>query len=32
LQAIAHGTCEDPQECARLALTTTEIEFARWCS
>jgi phosphate uptake regulator len=30
LRAIAEGTCENPQECARLALTTQDIEFHRW--
>lgn len=30
LSAIAHGTCESPVECARLALTTCEIDFERW--
>ena len=30
LEAIAAGTCEDPTECARLALTTSEIDFPRW--
>lgn len=32
LQAIADGTCENPQECARLALTSTDIDFPRWCA
>lgn len=32
LQGIADGSCEDPQECARLALETNEIPFARWCA
>lgn len=30
LKAIAEGTCENPQECARLAIQTAEIGFARW--
>jgi hypothetical protein len=30
LSAIARGECADPAECARLALTTFEIDFARW--
>ena len=32
LQAIAHGTCEDPRECAIEALKTNAIEFERWCA
>ena len=30
LQSIADGTCEDPVECSKLALTTQDIEFSRW--
>jgi hypothetical protein len=30
LSAIADGTCENPQECARLAITTDELDFERW--
>lgn len=30
LTAIADGTAENPKEMARLALTTTHIEFERW--
>ncbi len=30
LRAIAIGECYDPQECARIALTTQEIDFERW--
>lgn len=30
LEAIASGACKDPQGCARLALTSKDIEFARW--
>lgn len=32
LQAIAEGRCADPAACARAALETTNIEFARWCA
>ncbi len=32
LHNIANGTAESPQEMARLALTTSEIEFYRWCA
>lgn len=32
LLAIAEGRCEDPQECARLALTTDDLTFCRWCA
>jgi hypothetical protein len=32
LLAIAAGECSDPTECARMALTTREIDFARWCA
>lgn len=31
LRAIADGSCVNPQECAQIALTTSEIEFKRWC-
>ena len=30
LQSISDKTCSDPVECARIALTTSEIEFGRW--
>ena len=30
LKAIAKGKATDPVECARIALTTTTIQFARW--
>lgn len=30
LSAIAEGTCENPQECAKLALSSSEIDFPRW--
>lgn len=30
LIAIADGTCVDAAECARIALTTGEIDFPRW--
>jgi hypothetical protein len=32
LRAIADGSCENPAECARLALTTLEVDTARWCA
>ena len=32
LRSIAAGTCEDPQSAAELALTSLDIEFARWCA
>jgi hypothetical protein len=30
LVAIAEGLCDDPAECARLALTSRDIDFPRW--
>lgn len=30
LQAIAGNTCTDPIKCATIALTTENIDFARW--
>jgi hypothetical protein len=32
LRAIAEGVAENPAECARIALTTSDINFARWCA
>lgn len=32
LQAIAFGTCDDPQACAMESLKTLDIEFSRWCA
>jgi hypothetical protein len=32
LQAIADGVCDNPQACARAALTTEDIDFARYHS
>lgn len=32
LAAIANGECADPAECAKAALETLEIKFARWCA
>lgn len=32
LASIAEGTCEDPVECAKLALTSQQISFPRWCA
>lgn len=30
LKAIAEGTCENPQECAKLVLTIRDLDFSRW--
>jgi hypothetical protein len=32
LKAISNGKAEDPKEMARLALTTSKIDFCRWCA
>lgn len=32
LRAIADGEAESPVEMAALALTTKDIDFARWCA
>lgn len=32
LKAIAEGTCEEPVGCARVALATQKIKFARHCA
>jgi hypothetical protein len=32
LRAIADGKCDDPAGCAKAALGTRRIEFARWCA
>ena len=32
LEAISEGVATDPEECARLALTTADIKFERWCA
>lgn len=32
LKAIADGTCADPRECARVALTSCDIRFPRHCA
>lgn len=32
LGAVADGNAEGPREMARLALTSGEIDFARWCA
>jgi hypothetical protein len=32
LRAIANGECVNPQDCAQIALTTNDIDFARWCA
>lgn len=30
LQAIADGTCEDPQQCAAIVLKIGSVDFTRW--
>lgn len=30
LEAIAKGLCSDPAQCARIALSTTDLDFFRW--
>lgn len=32
LSAIAEGSCDDPAACAKEALKTRDIKFARWCA
>jgi hypothetical protein len=32
LAAIANGVCDDSAACAKAALATHDIEFARWCA
>lgn len=32
LAAIADGTAENPQEMARLALTSLDTNYGRWCA
>lgn len=32
LKAIAEGQCDDPAACARLALTSQQMVFSRWCA
>lgn len=32
LKAIADGTCADPSGCARAALETLKLDFARHCA
>ena len=32
LKAIAKGSCEDPQGCAKEALKTQKLKFERWCA
>lgn len=32
LTAIAEGSCEDPKACAKEAIKSTDIEFARYCA
>ena len=32
LMAIAEGCCEDPAACARAAMKTATLDFARWCA
>ena len=32
LTAIANGKCENPALCAKIAIQTQELDFARWCA
>lgn len=32
LEAIALGKAENPCDCARIALTTKDLKFHRWCA
>jgi hypothetical protein len=32
MRAIATGQCTDAAGCAEIALTTKDIDFARWCA
>ena len=32
LKHIAKGTCKEPEKCAKIAISTGKIEFARWCA
>lgn len=32
LLAVAEGRCDDPRACAREALKSLDIAFARWCA
>lgn len=32
LEAIAAGSCNDPEGCAKEALRTKQLYFARWCA
>lgn len=32
LTAIARGECDDPEECAHIALTTQGLDFPRYCA
>jgi hypothetical protein len=32
LRSIALGECENPQEYAKEALKTLDLDFARWCA
>jgi hypothetical protein len=32
LTAISNGVCDDEQACAKEALKTQRIKFARWCA
>ncbi len=32
LRAIADHECQEPELCAKMALESAEIDFARWCA
>ncbi len=32
LEAIATDKCDDPAGCAKVALTSSDFDFARWCA
>lgn len=32
LTAIAEGRCDNPAECAAIAMQSWQIEFSRWCA
>lgn len=32
LQAIAVGNCQDPKQCAAVALETRDFDFVRYCA
>jgi len=32
LESIASGTCKNISGCAKLVLTTSDLDFERWCA